>query len=74
MHLLIPYIQTSEKGPDFDEFTYGDVHARGKKLLTKVKKGDYIFLHSSLMPTSRSFGNGYEFRSNCNWAFLKCSP
>ncbi len=47
MHLLIPYIQTSEKDPDFDEFIYGDVHARGKKLLTKVKKGGYIFFHTT---------------------------
>jgi hypothetical protein len=47
LHLLIPYIQTSEKDPDFDEFTYGDVHARGKKLLTKMRKGDYIFFHTT---------------------------
>lgn len=48
MHLLIPYIQLDEVDPDLDEFSYGDAGARGKKLLTKVHKGDYVFFHTTI--------------------------
>jgi len=51
MHLLIPYIQLDEVDPDFDEFSYGDAGSRGKKLLTKVKKGDYVFFHTTIHRT-----------------------
>ncbi|RME71443.1 MAG: DUF91 domain-containing protein [Chloroflexi bacterium] len=47
MHLLIPYIHLNPPDPLFDEFTYGDRGARGKKLKSQVNKGDYIFFHTS---------------------------
>lgn len=48
---LIPYVDPRKleghEDPMFDEFSYGDVNARGKKLLEDVKKGDYLFFHTS---------------------------
>jgi hypothetical protein len=47
--LLIPYIPRADHpDPLLEEFTYGDVESRGKKLLEEVKKGDFIFLHTSI--------------------------
>ncbi len=43
---LIPYIDPRKidghEDPMLDEYTYGDVGERGKKLLEKVKKGDFL--------------------------------
>jgi len=48
VHLLIPYVPLADHpDPLLDEFTYGDINQRGKKLLNDVEKGDYIFLHTS---------------------------
>jgi len=47
MHLLIPYVRLSNPDPAFGEFTYGDSGQRGRKLMTDVKNGDYIFFHTS---------------------------
>jgi predicted nuclease of restriction endonuclease-like (RecB) superfamily len=48
---LIPYIDPRKidghEDPMLDEYTYGDVGERGKKLLEKVKKGDFLFFHTS---------------------------
>ena len=48
---LMPYVDPRKLGghedPLFPEFTYGDVKIRGKILLNKVKKGDYLFFHTS---------------------------
>ncbi len=48
---LIPYVDPKKleghEDPMIDEFTYGDVNARGKKLLDEVKKGDFLFFHTS---------------------------
>jgi len=48
MHLLIPYVKLlHHKDPDFDEFTYGDVGQRARKLKSDLIKGDYVFFHTS---------------------------
>ncbi len=47
MHLLIPYIRLSHPDPALDEFTYGDVSQRARKLKTSLNKGDYVFFHTS---------------------------
>jgi hypothetical protein len=48
---LIPYVDPRKleghEDPMLDEFTYGDVNARGKKLLEEVGKGDFLFFHTS---------------------------
>lgn len=48
---LIPYIDPRKleghEDPMLDEFTYGDSGDRGKKLLENVKKGDFLFFHTS---------------------------
>jgi RecB family endonuclease NucS len=48
---LIPYIDPRKleghEDPMLDEFTYGDLGNRGKKLLENVKKGDFLFFHTS---------------------------
>jgi Holliday junction resolvase-like predicted endonuclease len=47
MHLLIPYVQLAEHAdPFFNEFTYGDVRQRARRL-KKLKKGTYVFFHTS---------------------------
>ncbi len=47
MHLLIPYVKLSHPDPAFDEFTYGDSGQRARKLKRDVKRGDYIFFHTT---------------------------
>ncbi|RNF38863.1 endonuclease NucS domain-containing protein [Planococcus salinus] len=51
VNYLIPYVDPKqndgEEDPMFQEFTYGDKGRRGLKLLTTVKKGDYLFFHTS---------------------------
>ena len=46
-NLFIPYIRLpGHEDPAFDEFTYGDERARGRKL-RNLKQGDYVFFHTS---------------------------
>lgn len=46
MNLLIPYkYLVGHNDPCFEEYTYGDVKSRGKKLKT-LQKGDYLFFHT----------------------------
>jgi len=47
--LLIPYRALSDHlDPDLDEFTYGDSKARAEKLKKKLKRGDFVFFHSTI--------------------------
>ncbi|HCK67327.1 MAG TPA: hypothetical protein DHW49_13790 [Anaerolineae bacterium] len=46
MNLLIPYIQLPKPDPVLDEFTYGDVNQRARKLKS-LRMGDYVFFHTS---------------------------
>lgn len=49
MNLLIPYVHLYyHHDPLFEEFTYGDSSFRGKKLKKGLKKGDYIFFHTTI--------------------------
>ena len=49
MNLLIPYVRIpGHNDPCFDEFTYGDVNQRGKKMMQKLGHGDRIFFHTTL--------------------------
>jgi len=49
MNLLIPYVPLiNHPDPTLEEFTYGDVDSRGHKLKTTLRKGDYVFFHTSL--------------------------
>jgi len=49
---LIPYIDPKkndgEEDPLFSEYTYGDKGSRGDTLKNRVKKGDYLFFHTSI--------------------------
>ncbi|MEM7817465.1 MAG: endonuclease NucS [Candidatus Aenigmatarchaeota archaeon] len=48
MNLLIPYVYLyGHDDPLFTEFTYGDIRSRGRKLLRDLKRGDYIFFHTT---------------------------
>jgi hypothetical protein len=48
MNLLIPYVKLLDhEDPLFKEFTYGDVHQRGRKLKT-LQQGDHIFFHTTI--------------------------
>lgn len=48
-NLLIPYVSRSDHhDPILDEFTYGDVDGRAKKLKRDLQKGDKIFLHTTI--------------------------
>jgi len=47
MHLLIPYVKLSHLDPAFDEYTYGDVDQRARKLKSDLNQNDYIFFHTS---------------------------
>jgi len=48
VHLLISYIQEIPADPVLDEFTYGDLGARAKKLKKDLRQGDYVFFHTTL--------------------------
>ena len=49
MNLLIPYVYLyGHNDPLFKEFTYGDVKTRARKLRNSLKKGDYVFFHTSI--------------------------
>ena len=49
MNLLIPYIPIlNHEDPLFQEFTYGDGGARARKLVTSLRKGDYVFFHTTI--------------------------
>lgn len=49
MNLLIPYVRLyGHPDPLFDEWTYGDGGQRGSKLRNDVKKGDFLFFHTTL--------------------------
>lgn len=46
--LLIPYIASLDHpDPLLDEFTYGDVDRRGRKLKNDLQRGDYVFFHTT---------------------------
>jgi len=48
MHLLIPYVYLYDHDdPLFEEFTYGDVGWRARKLKNELKRGEYVFFHTS---------------------------
>src|SRR5262245_10676667 len=48
MNLLIPYVKLPDHNdPLFNEFTYGDVGQRGRKLKT-LQPGDHIFFHTTI--------------------------
>ena len=48
MNLLIPYVHLPDhQDPILDEFTYGDLDQRARKLKRDCKRGDYVFLHTS---------------------------
>lgn len=48
---LIPYIDPRKLGghedPVLEEFTYGDIERRGKFLRENIKRGDFLFFHTS---------------------------
>jgi len=49
MHLLIPYIPIYDhEDPALEEFTYGQSGPRARKLKNDLKKGDYVFFHTSI--------------------------
>ena len=44
VNLLIPYVPIyNHYDPVLEEFTYGDVGSRARKLIKVLTKGDYIF-------------------------------
>ena len=48
MSVLIPYVPLfNHPDPLLDEFTYGDVGGRARKLKTDMRKGEYAFFHTS---------------------------
>lgn len=49
VHLLIPYVPLADHwDPILEEFTYGDVRSRARKLKRDLKRGDYVFLHTTV--------------------------
>ncbi len=49
VNLLIPYVPLyNHNDPVLDEFTYGDVGSRARKLKRDLTKGDFVFLHTTL--------------------------
>lgn len=49
MNLLIPYVYLYDHpDPLFDEFTYGNIRARARKLKRDLEKGDCVFFHTSI--------------------------
>ncbi|MGD0072360.1 MAG: endonuclease NucS domain-containing protein [Candidatus Bathyarchaeia archaeon] len=54
VNLLIPYRRlTDHKDPILEEFTYGDVDARARKLKRDLKQGDYVFFHTTIRGKKR---------------------
>jgi hypothetical protein len=48
VNLVIPYVRLpNHPDPLLNEFTYGDVEARANKLEWDLKKGDYVFFHTT---------------------------
>lgn len=48
MHLLVPFVNLyNHPDPLFEEYTYGESGARAIKLKKNVKKGDFVFFHTS---------------------------
>lgn len=48
VNLLIPYVHLPDHpDPLLEEFTYGDVDARARRLKRDLKKGDYVFFHTT---------------------------
>ncbi|MEN8262299.1 MAG: endonuclease NucS domain-containing protein [Nitrospirota bacterium] len=49
MNLLIPYVYLyHHPDPLFEEFTYGEAGSRARKIKKDLKKGDYVFFHTSI--------------------------
>ena len=49
VHFLIPYVPLAgHHDPVLDEFTYGDVRARARKLKRDLNRGDYVFFHTTI--------------------------
>ena len=49
MNLLIPYVKLPDHhDPLLEEFTYGDVDQRGRRLKT-LQPGDRIFFHTAIL-------------------------
>jgi len=49
VHLLVPYIPLPDHpDPMLEEFTYGDVDVRARKLKRDLKRGDYVFFHTTI--------------------------
>ena len=49
MNLLIPYIRIYDHhDPLFEEYTYGDIDIRARKLKKDLKKDDFVFFHTSI--------------------------
>ena len=49
MNLLIPYVNLYDHhDPLLEEFTYGDVGQRARKLKNDLQKDDYVFFHTSV--------------------------
>jgi hypothetical protein len=49
MHMLIPYVYLPRhEDPLFPEYTYGDTGARGRKLISALESGDFVFFHTTL--------------------------
>jgi len=49
VYLLIPYVPLSwHHDPMLEEFTYGDSESRARKLKRDLKRGDYVFFHTTI--------------------------
>lgn len=49
MNLLIPYVYIyGHLDPLFEEFTYGNVGGRARKLKKDLKRGNYVFFHTGI--------------------------
>jgi hypothetical protein len=49
VHLLIPYVPLADHhDPILEEFTYGDSEYRARKLKRDLKRGDLVFLHTTI--------------------------
>lgn len=49
MNILIPYVPIYDhEDPNLEEFTYGNVGSRARKMKNILKIGDYIFFHTTI--------------------------